>query len=277
MFPALVIFISRWFARSERSLANSFVTLSTPVTVLWMSIVSGYLVQAFGWRWMFVIEGAAGQLVGVRLVGAGAGSARRRGVAAAGGARGHRGTIAAEQGAIKPVRDYGEAFRSPVVIRMTVLYFFWGLSLFGFVLWLPTIIKEANAANIVRTGWLSAGPYLLAAIAMPIVSLMSDRIRDRRHVVLPCLAVSAIAFLTLYCDARRELLDVLRVAVPGRDRSDHRARAVLRDSRGHSSEKCGGRRRRADQQRRRARRVRSGRISSDGSTASRTTRRRRSC
>ena len=50
VFPALVIFVSRWFARSERSLANSFITLSTPVTVLWMSIVSGYLVQAYGWR-----------------------------------------------------------------------------------------------------------------------------------------------------------------------------------------------------------------------------------
>ena len=57
VFPALVIFVSRWFARSERSLANSFITLDTPVTVLWMSIVSGYLVQAFGWRWMFVLEG----------------------------------------------------------------------------------------------------------------------------------------------------------------------------------------------------------------------------
>jgi MFS family permease len=62
VFPALVIFISRWFARSERSLANSFVTLSTPVTVLWMSILSSYLVQAFGWRWMFVLEGLPASL-----------------------------------------------------------------------------------------------------------------------------------------------------------------------------------------------------------------------
>ncbi len=58
--------------------------------------------------------------------------------------------IASEQGGIAPVRNYGEAFRSPIVIRMSVLYFFWGLSLFGFVLWLPTIIKQAGAANIVR-------------------------------------------------------------------------------------------------------------------------------
>ncbi len=198
VFPALVIFINGWFARSERSLANSFVTLSTPVTVLWMSIVSGYLVQAFGWRWMFVLEGlpaclwafAWWTLVHDRPADAAwLPPAERTAIES---------TIAAEQGAIAPVRDYRQAFRSPVVIRMTGLYFFWGLSLFGFVLWLPTIIKEANAANIVQTGWLSAGPYLLAAIAMPFVSMASDRIRDRRYVVLPCIAVSAVAFLALY-------------------------------------------------------------------------------
>lgn len=31
--------------------------LGNPVTVLWMSVVSGYLINAFGWREMFIIEG----------------------------------------------------------------------------------------------------------------------------------------------------------------------------------------------------------------------------
>ena len=198
VFPALVIFISRWFARSERSLANTFVTLSTPVTVLWMSIVSGYLVQAFGWRWMFIIEGLPASLWAIGwwvLV-------QDRPSQATWLAPHERSAIeariTAEQGTITPVRSYRDAFRSPMVVRFALLYFFWGLSLFGFVLWLPTIIKDAASANIVRTGWLSAGPYLLAAIAMPIVSMLSDRIRDRRHVVLPCLGISGAAFLALY-------------------------------------------------------------------------------
>ena len=37
-------------------------TLSTPVTVLWMSIASGYLVNAYGWRMMFVLEGVPSTL-----------------------------------------------------------------------------------------------------------------------------------------------------------------------------------------------------------------------
>ncbi|GAA3325535.1 hypothetical protein GCM10020331_057840 [Ectobacillus funiculus] len=34
-----------------------FLILGNPVTVLWMSIVSGYLVESVGWRWMFILEG----------------------------------------------------------------------------------------------------------------------------------------------------------------------------------------------------------------------------
>lgn len=198
VFPALVIFISRWFARSERSLANTFVTLSTPVTVLWMSIVSGYLVQAFGWRWMFVIEGLPASLWAIAWWALVQDRPAQADWLEPGERTAIEARIAAEQGSIRPVRNYREAFRSPTVIRFATLYFFWGLSLFGFVLWLPTIIKDAASANIVRTGWLSAGPYLLAAMAMPIVSAVSDRIRDRRHVVLPCIGISGAAFLALY-------------------------------------------------------------------------------
>jgi len=198
VFPALVILVSRWFARSERSLANSFITLSTPVTVLWMSIVSGYLVQAYGWRGMFVIEGlpaclwaiAWWYLVQDRPSEASWLNAADRASLEA--------KLAEEQQGLKSVRNYGEAFRSPTVIRMAALYFFWGISLFGFVLWLPTIIKDAGSANIVRTGWLSAGPYVFASLLMPVVSLVSDRMRDRRMIVLPCIAISGAAYLALY-------------------------------------------------------------------------------
>ena len=53
----MLIFISHWFTKGERSRANTFLILGNPVTVLWMSVVSGYLVHAFGWRGMFIVEG----------------------------------------------------------------------------------------------------------------------------------------------------------------------------------------------------------------------------
>ncbi|MNI67406.1 putative tartrate transporter [compost metagenome] len=58
VMPAMLIFLSNWFTKGERSRANTFLILGNPVTVLWMSIVSGYLVHGVGWRMMFIIEGA---------------------------------------------------------------------------------------------------------------------------------------------------------------------------------------------------------------------------
>src|ERR1700712_3454971 len=43
VMPAMLIYIARWFTRSERSMANTLFILGNPVTVLWMSILSGYL------------------------------------------------------------------------------------------------------------------------------------------------------------------------------------------------------------------------------------------
>ncbi|MDP4108013.1 MAG: MFS transporter, partial [Bacillota bacterium] len=57
VMPSMLVFLSHWFTKKERSRANTFLILGNPATVLWMSIVSGYLVNSIGWRWMFIAEG----------------------------------------------------------------------------------------------------------------------------------------------------------------------------------------------------------------------------
>jgi sugar phosphate permease len=123
VFPSLLIFINHWFSKSERSVANATTVLATPVTVLWMSILSGYLVHMWGWRAMFIAEGLPASLWGIAwwfLVQdrptqvSWLEPAERNAIEA---------KIAAEQGGMKPVRNYGEAFRSPVVIRLSIRIF----------------------------------------------------------------------------------------------------------------------------------------------------------
>ena len=58
VMPSMIVLLSRWFTKKERSRANTFLILGNPVTILWMSILSGYLIQSVGWRWMFILEGA---------------------------------------------------------------------------------------------------------------------------------------------------------------------------------------------------------------------------
>jgi MFS family permease len=197
VFPALIVFINHWFTRDERSLANTFVILSSPITIIWMSVLSGYLVQSFGWRMMLVAEGLPSAAWGivwwlsVRDYPAQASwlpAHERQALEAA---------LAAEQRKIRPVRNYREAFLSPLVIRFSALYFFWGLGLYGFTLWLPSILREAGS-DMVSTGWLSAGPYVFTAIVMLVISRASDRTGIRKPFVWPCLLTSAVAFILLF-------------------------------------------------------------------------------
>ena len=44
ILPAMLILLMGWFTRAERSRANTFLILGNPVTVLWMSAVTGYLI-----------------------------------------------------------------------------------------------------------------------------------------------------------------------------------------------------------------------------------------
>ncbi len=46
VLPAMLVFLSHWFSKAERGRADTFLILGNPVTLLWMSVVSGYLVAA---------------------------------------------------------------------------------------------------------------------------------------------------------------------------------------------------------------------------------------
>ncbi|WP_455922882.1 MFS transporter [Pseudomonas putida] len=198
VMPAMLVYLCHWFTRAERSRANTFLILGNPVTMLWMSVVSGYLVQHFSWRWMFIVEGLPAiawafiwwRLADEKPADAGWLSRQQKDDL--------RDTLAAEQQGIKPVKNYAEAFRSPKVIILSVQFFCWSIGVYGFVLWLPSILKQGQEMDMVEAGWLSSLPYLAAVIAMLAVSWGSDRIQRRKRFVWPPLLLAALAFYGSY-------------------------------------------------------------------------------
>ena len=70
--------------------------------------------------------------------------------------------------------------------------------MYGFILWLPSILKGGSKIGLVGVGWLSAGPYLAAVLLMLAVSFVSDRTRIRRGVIWPFMLIAAIAFYASY-------------------------------------------------------------------------------
>ena len=198
VMPAMLIFICNWFSKSERSRANTFLILGNPVTVLWMSVVSGYLVHSFGWREMFIAEGVPAIVWAVCWWFAARDKPSEVDWLTDEDKRALAAVLAAEQAAIKPVRNYAEAFRSPAVVKLCAQYFCWSIGVYGFVLWLPSILKNGSTLGMVETGWLSALPYLMATIAMLAASWASDKLNARKAFVWPFLLVGAAAFAGSY-------------------------------------------------------------------------------
>ena len=198
VMPSMLILLSRWFTKSERSRANTFLILGNPVTILWMSILSGYLINSVGWRWMFIIEGLPAivwAFIWWRIVEDTPANAKwlsgeeKKVLNEA---------LQKEQHGIKPVKNYGEAFKSRVVILLCLQYALWSIGVYGFVMWLPSMIKAAPDMDIVTTGWLSSLPYVFAIIGMLTASYYSDRTLNRKFFVWPFLLIGAIAFYSSY-------------------------------------------------------------------------------
>ena len=193
VLPAMLILQSRWYTRPERARANAFLVLGNPVTMLWMSLLSGYLAANLGWRMMFIIEGLPPilwALVWWKLV---ADRPREAAWLSAADQQALDAQLAEEQRGIAPVRNYAAAFKSPRVIALSVQYFLWSIGVYGFVIWLPSILKTVDM-SMVELGWLSAVPYLAAVIAEILVSTWSDRTGRRMALTWPCLALAAAAF-----------------------------------------------------------------------------------
>ena len=198
VMPSMIVFLSRWFTSSERSRANTFLILGNPATIVWMSILSGYLIKSVGWRWMFIFEGLPAlvwaffwwRLVDDKPVNAKWLTESEK--------HDLTETLQEEQQTIKPVKNYAEAFKSRVVILLCLQYAFWSIGVYGFVMWLPSIIKAAPDMSIIKTGWLASIPYLFAIIGMFVASYFSDKTLNRKAFIWPFLLIGALAFYSSY-------------------------------------------------------------------------------
>ncbi len=198
VMPSMLILLSRWFTKAERSRANTFLILGNPATILWMSILSGYLIDAVGWRWMFILEGAPAiiwaffwwKLVSDKPKDAKWLTHQEKQTL--------EDALQKEQEGIKPVKNYAAAFKSRVVILLCLQYALWSIGVYGFVMWLPSILNAAPDMNIVKTGWLSSIPYVFAIIGMLTASYFSDKTLNRKAFVWPFLLIGAIAFYGSY-------------------------------------------------------------------------------
>jgi sugar phosphate permease len=206
IFPVMLHLLTRWFTRAERSRANTILMLGNPTTVLWMSAITGLLIEKFGWQRTFIFEGLPTVVWAVvwgvfvrdrpteaRWLSADAAVVLER-------------RLAAEQVGIAPVGALREALLRGDVLLLCVQYFCWSLGVYGFVLWLPSIVRRGAAVSMAQTGLLAAVPYLAAILLMLVVAYVSDKTLQRKAIVWPFLLVSGVAMMGAFLIAEKSFV-----------------------------------------------------------------------
>src|SRR5580692_2168303 len=142
ILPAMLILLTNWFTRAERSRTNTLLVLGNPTTVLWMSLATGYLIRAFGWQMTFVLEGIPSILWGFVWLFTIRDQPHQAPWLNAASCGLLKDQLEREQWLLPKVESMTAALRHPSVILLTVQYFFWSLGVYGFVLWLPSVIQK---------------------------------------------------------------------------------------------------------------------------------------
>jgi ACS family tartrate transporter-like MFS transporter len=151
-FPGIMVYFTHWFPYEDRAKAVAMFMAAIPVANIVGSPLSGLLLGMnqfgmAGWRWLFIIEGAAAIIFGVITIFYLTDRPHQAKWLAEDERMWITEVLDSEQRAkhaVHPNRIL-QAFRNREVILITLAYFFMVTSVYGFAFWLPTIIKKNSS------------------------------------------------------------------------------------------------------------------------------------
>ena len=200
-FPGIILYLTYWFPAAERARLVAVFMASVPLATVFGGPVSGALLQMHGflglsgWHWLFLIEGVPAIVLGVFALKVLTDKPAEATWLTPDERRALTECIAAEDAVAKEVgySDIGTALTRPRVLALGLLWFLIVIGLYGMGFWLPQVIQSYGLDDL-SIGFITAIPYVFAAVGMVLWGRRSDRMGERRwHIALPLL-VAACAF-----------------------------------------------------------------------------------
>jgi sugar phosphate permease len=191
VWPVILVLLARWFTDRERATANSVWLLCLPLSFVIMGPVSGLILQATDWRWLFFVEGVPALLFAI-VVGIVAAARPQDAKWLPAAERDHILGGQADAGQRARVTGYRKAILHPQVLLLSAVYLFWLVGAVGFFTWVPAIMKQISSAGVTGTGFLSALPYVAALAGLLVIGRFADRTQRRKFFVgvdLACFGV----------------------------------------------------------------------------------------
>lgn len=221
-FPAVVFYLTLWFPAAQRVTVLGLFVLAQPISNAIGAPVSGLLLNLegvaglHGWQWLYIVEGIPAVLLGIlapRLLTDKPEQARWL----LAEERDWLSSTMARELADKQ-KSGPHTFLGGLKDRRALVYAFLNFGMvcgiYGFGLWLPTVVSGLGKLSPVQVGFIVVIPYAAAAAFLYYWSRRSDRTGKRAaHAsismliaavglagaafLLPVNAVAALAFLTI--------------------------------------------------------------------------------
>ena len=196
-FPGIIFYLTFWYPARDRARAYAWFLAAIPISGVIGGPISGALLGLDGvlglqgWQWLFLLEGIPSVIVGLLVLALLPDRPRDARWLPLAERTWLEGALEAERA--HPDSGHGVSLRqtlgNPVVWLLGATYFLLIVALYGFVLWLPQLIKATGEFTNLEVGAITAIPYAVAAVGMVLVGRRSDRTGERHlHLALPALA-----------------------------------------------------------------------------------------
>ena len=186
VFPATVVLLAHWFPSAERARANAFWNLCQPLAVAGSAPVTGWLLGAYGWQTMLILEGALPFLwlpiwwffISDHPRDAKWISAEEK--------KFLESTLQREAAQLEPATKipFWRRLARREILVMIVMNFLHNSAAYGCMTFFTDTLKSKHFTPV-QYGFLFAAPYAVTAVIMVLNSWHSDRTGERRgHVAL---------------------------------------------------------------------------------------------
>ena len=202
--PGVILYLTYWYPSERRAKALSIFFMAIPLAGIFGGPLSGWVMHSLqgtlsltGWKWLFLLEAVPSLVLGVVIL-----LYLDDGIAGATWLTDAEKRLLARnvQGddARKTAHGSIKAFIGDRRLwLLAAIYFCVVLGQYGLTFWLPTIIRKAGVSDPLWVGLFTAIPYLCAIVALPLIGMSADRLRERRfHLAIPML-VAVAGFATL--------------------------------------------------------------------------------
>jgi len=218
-FPGIIVYLSHWFRYQDRAKAVAYLMTAVSVSNIIGSPLSGLIMKVHwlgiaGWRWMFILEGFPGIIMGIVtlfyltdwphqakwlpkeekdwLINELEQEKKTR------AAENSLNSSHSEQTLRQLIMKILVAFKHREVVLLTLAYFFMVTGVYGLNFWIPSIIKKMSDLSTFQISLLSALPYCFGLITILLVGWHSDKTQERRwHTAISMMAATAGLILSV--------------------------------------------------------------------------------